>query len=79
MIDGLGEVEMEMERLEIGRMVWVYGEGGGAGRWRKGWLKKGEEGEGWVEMEGEEGIGLIEENMEKERWVEEFLGKEMEV
>ena len=79
MIEGVGELEIEMERFEIGRGVRVYGEGGGVGWWRKGWLNKGEEGEGWVEIEGEEGIGLIEEKMEKDVWVEEFYGKEMEI
>ena len=60
-------------------MVSVFPDKSGIRWWTKAWFNGSEKGEAAIEIERELAIKFINENIEKDEWLEEYFPKQMEV
>ena len=68
-----------MQRFDIPRIVSVYPDRAGVRFWTKAWFNNREEGEASVEIEREQAIRFMQDNFEKDAWLEEYFPHAMEV
>lgn len=78
-IDPLAELDIDIQSFDIPRMVTVYPDRAGIRWWTKAWFNNREEGETSVEIEREQAIRFIQDNIEKDAWLEMFFPRQMEI
>ena len=78
-IDPLAELDIDIQSFDIPRLVTVYPDRAGVRWWTKAWFNNREEGETSVEIEREQAIRFMQDNIEKDAWLEEFFPRQMEV
>ena len=75
----MAELDIDIQSFDIPRLVTVYPDRAGVRLWTKAWFNNREEGETSVEIEREQAIRKIQDNIEKDAWLEEFFPRQMEV
>ena len=87
----MAELDIDIQSFDIPRLVTVYPDRAGVRwwtkasvsythlRWTKAWCNNREEGETSVEIEREQAIRFMQDNIEKDAWLEEFFPRQMEV
>ena len=78
-IDPLTELEIDVQSFDIPRLVSVYPDRAGVRWWTKAWFNNREEGEQSVEIDRSNAIRFIQNQIEKDEWLEEFFPKQMEI
>lgn len=73
LIDPLAELDIDVQSFDIPRMVSVYPDKSGIRWWTKAWFNGSEKGEAAIEIERELAIKFINENIEKDEWLEEYF------
>lgn len=68
-----------MRSFDIQRLVTVYPDRPGIRWWVKAWFNGSEDGEAAVEIERERAIQFLLDRIDKERMLEEYYPKQMEV
>ena len=79
LIDPLAELEIDIQSFDIPRLVSVYPDRSGIRWWTKAWFNNSEAGEAAIEIDRQLAIKFINENIEKDEWLEEYFPKQMEV
>lgn len=72
-------LDIDVQSFDIPRIVSVYPDRAGVRFWTKAWFNNREEGEASVEIEREQAIRFMQDNIEKDAWLEEYFPKAMEV
>ena len=72
-------MEIEIQSFDIPRTVSVYPDQAGVRWWTKAWFNNRKDGEASVEISRQLAIQFINENIEKDAWLEEYFPKQMEV
>ena len=72
-------MEIEIQSFDIPRTVSVYPDQAGVRWWTKAWFNNRKDGEASVEISRQLAILFINENIEKDAWLEEYFPKQMEV
>jgi hypothetical protein len=75
----LAGLEIDVQSFDIPRLVSVYPDKSGIRWWTKAWFNNSEAGEAAIEIERELAIKFINDNIEKDAWLEEYFPKQMEV
>ena len=75
----MAELDIDIQSFDIPRLVTVYPDRAGVRWWTKAWFNNREEGETSVEIEREQAIRFMQDNIEKDAWLEAFYPKQMEV
>ena len=78
-MDPLAGLEIDVQSFDILRLVSVYPDKSGIRWWTKAWFNNSEAGEAAIEIERELAIKFINDNIEKDAWLEEYFPKQMEV
>ena len=78
-IDPLAGLDIDVQSFDIPRIVSVYPDRAGVRFWTKAWFNNREEGEASVEIEREQAIRFMQDNFEKDAWLEEYFPHAMEV
>ena len=78
-MDPLAGLEIDVQSFDIPRGVSVYPDKSGIRWWTKAWFNNSETGESAIEIERELAIKFINDNIEKDEWLEEYFPKQMEV
>ena len=73
------ELEIDVQSFDIPRLVSVYPDRAGVRWWTKAWFNNREEGEQSVEIDRNNAIRFIQNQIEKDEWLEEFFPKQMEI
>ena len=73
LIDPLAELDIDVQSFDIPRMVSVFPDKSGIRWWTKAWFNGSEKGEAAIEIERELAIKFINENIEKDEWLEEYF------
>lgn len=68
-----------MQSFDIPRIVSVYPDRAGVRWWTKAWFNGSREGEASVEIERQMAIKFINDQVEKDEWLEEYFPKQMEI
>jgi hypothetical protein len=79
LIDPLAELDFDMQSFDIPRLVSVYPDRSGIRWWTKAWFNNSETGEAAIEIDRQVAIKFINDNIEKDEWLEEYFPKQMEV
>ena len=79
LVDPLAELEIDIQSFDIPRLVSVYPDRSGIRWWTKAWFNNSEAGEAAIEIDRQLAIKFINENIEKDEWLEEYFPKQMEV
>ena len=79
LIDPLAELEIDIQSFDIPRLVSVYPDRSGIRWWTKAWFNNSETGEAAIEIDRQLAIKFINENIEKDEWLEHYFPKQMEV
>ena len=79
LVDPLAGLEIDVQSVNIPRLVSVYPDKSGIRWWTKAWFNNSEAGEAAIEIERELAIKFINDNIEKDAWLEEYFPKQMEV
>lgn len=79
LVDPLAGLEIDIQSFDIPRLVSVYPDKSGIRWWTKAWFNNSEAGESAIEIERELAIKFINDNIEKDAWLEEYFPKQMEV
>ncbi|MCE9107411.1 hypothetical protein [Bacteroides pyogenes] len=79
MIDPLADLDIDVRSFDIQRLVTVYPDKSGIRWWTKAWFNGSEDGEAAVEIERECAIQFLLDRIDKERMLEEYYPKQMEV
>lgn len=79
LMDPLAGLEIDVQSFDIPRLVSVYPDKSGIRWWTKAWFNNSEAGEAAIEIERELAIKFINDNIEKDAWLEEYFPKQMEV
>lgn len=79
LIDPLAELEIDIQSFDIPRLVSVYPDRSGIRWWTKAWFNNSESGEAAIEIDRQLAIKFINENIEKDEWLEQYFPKQMEV
>ena len=79
LIDPLAELEIDIQSFDIPRLVSVYPDRSGIRWWTKAWFNNSESGEAAIEIDRHLAIKFINENIEKDEWLEQYFPKQMEV
>ena len=79
LIDPLAELEIDIQSFDIPRLVSVYPDISGIRWWTKAWFNNSETGEAAIEIDRQLAIKFINENIEKDEWLEQYFPKQMEV
>ena len=75
----MAELDIDIQSFDIPRLVTVYPDRAGVRWWPKAWFSNREEGETSVEIEREQAIRCMQDNIEKDAWLEECFPRQMEV
>ena len=78
-IDPLADLDIDVRSFAIQRLVTVYPDRSGIRWWTKAWFNGSEDGEAAVEIERECAIQFLLDRIDKERMLEEYYPKQMEV
>lgn len=78
-IDPLADLDIDVRSFDIQRQVTVYPDRSGIRWWTKAWFNGSEDGEAAVEIERECAIQFLLDRIDKERMLEEYYPKQMEV
>lgn len=78
-IDPLADMEIEIQSFDIPRTVSVYPDQAGVRWWTKAWFNNRKDGEASVEISRQLAIHFIQDNIEKDAWLEEYFPKQMDV
>lgn len=78
-VDPLAELDIDVQSFDIPRLVSVYPDKSGIRWWTKAWFNNSEKGEAAIEIERNLAIKFINDNIEKDEWLEEYFPKQMEV
>ena len=78
-IDPLANLDFDMQSFDIQRVVSVYPDRDGIVWWTKAWFNNSETGEAAIEIDRQLPIKFINENIEKDEWLEQYFPKQMEV
>ena len=79
LIDPLAELEIDIQSFDKPRLVSVYPDRSGIRWWTKAWFNNSESGEAAIEIDRQLAIKFINENIEKDEWLEQYFPKQMEV
>ena len=79
LIDPLAELEIDVQSFDIPRLVSVYPDKSGIRWWTKAWFNNSEAGEAAIEIDRMLAIKFINDNVDKDEWLEEYFPKQMEV
>ena len=79
LIDPLAELDFDIQSFDIPRIVSVYPDRSGIRWWTKAWFNNSEKGEAAIEIDRQLAIKFINDNIEKDEWLEEYFPKQMEV
>ena len=79
LVDPLAELEIDIQSFDIPRLVSVYPDKSGIRWWTKAWFNNSEAGEAAIEIDRQLAIKFINENIEKDEWLEQYFPKQMEV
>lgn len=79
MTDPLADLDIEVHSFDIPRTVSVYPDQAGIRWWTKAWFNNRKEGEASVEITRELALLFIQDNIEKDEWLEEHFPKQMEI
>ena len=79
LIDPLAELEIDIQSFGIPRLVSAYPHRSGIRWWTKAWFNNSETGEAAIEIDRQLAIKFINENIEKDEWLEQYFPKQMEV
>lgn len=78
-IDPLAELDIDVQSFDIPRLVTVYPDRSGLRWWTKAWFNNRGEGESSVEITRQLAILFLQNQIEKDQWLEEYFPKQMEV
>ena len=78
LIDPLAELEIDIQSFDLPRMVSVYPDRSGIRWWTKAWFNNSESGEAAIEIDRQQAIRFINENIDKDEWLEQFFPQQME-
>jgi hypothetical protein len=78
-VDPLADLDIDVQSFDIPRLVSVYPDKSGHRWWTKAWFNNSEKGEAAIEIERSLAIKFINDNIEKDEWLEEYFPKQMEV
>ena len=73
------ELDFDIQSFDIPRIVSVYPDRSGIRWWTKAWFNNSEKGEAAIEIDRQLAIKFINDNIEKDEWLEEYFPKQMEV
>ena len=79
LVDPLVELEIDIQSFDIPRLVSVYPDRSGIRWWTKAWFNNSESGEAAIEIDRQLAIKFINENIEKDEWLEQYFPKQMEI
>ena len=79
MVDPLKELDISIQSFDIPRLVSVYPDQVGIRWWTKAWFNNRKEGEVSVEITRQLAIRFIQNQIEKDEWLEEYFPKQMEI
>lgn len=68
-----------MQCFDIPRLASVYPDRFGIQWWTKAWFNNSEKGEAAIEIERELAIQFINDNVEKDEWLEKFFPEQMQI
>ena len=72
-------MDIDIQSLAIPRIVSVYPERFVIRCWTKAWFNNRDEGEASVEIEREQAVRFLQDSIEKDKWLEEYFPRQMEV
>ena len=72
-------MDIDVQSFDIPRTVSVYPDQAGVRWWTKAWFNNHETGESSVEIEKKQAIMFINDQIEKDLWLEEYFPKQMEI
>ena len=72
-------MDIDIQSFDIPRIVSVYPDQAGVRWWTKAWFNNRETGESSVEIEKKQAILFINDQIEKDLWLEEYFPKQMEI
>jgi hypothetical protein len=78
-IDPLAGLDIDIQSFDIPRIVSVYPDRFGIRWWTKAWFNNHDEGEASVEIERDQAVRFLQDNIEKDKWLEEYFPRQMEV
>jgi len=78
-IDPLAAFDIDIQSFDIERTVSVYPDRDGIVWWTKAWFNGRKKGERAIEITRALAIQFIQDNIQKDEWLEEFFPKQMEV
>ncbi|EFI72601.1 hypothetical protein SAMN05444375_11654 [Segatella baroniae B14] len=78
-MDPLANLEIDIQSFDIKRIVSVYPDRSGLRWWTKAWFNNSENGEDAIEIDRQIAIRFINDNIDKDEWLEEYFPKQMEV
>jgi hypothetical protein len=79
MTDPLAELDIDVLSFDIPRIVSVYPDRAGIRWFTKSWFNNHEEGESSVEITRQLAIRFIQDEIDKDEWLETYFPKQMEV
>ncbi len=79
LMDPLSDLDFSIQSFDIPRVVSVYPDQAGVRWWTKAWFNNKKDGEASVEIDRQLAIAFINDNIEKDEWLEEYFPKQMEV
>jgi hypothetical protein len=79
MTDPLAELDIDVQSFDIPRIVSVYPDRAGIRWFTKSWFNNHEEGESSVEITRQLAIRFIQDEIDKDEWLETYFPKQMEV
>ena len=72
-------MDIDIQSFDIPRRVSVYPDRAGVRWWTKAWFNGSNDGEASVEIERQMAIKFINDQVEKDEWLEEYFPKQMEI
>lgn len=72
-------LEIDIQSFDIQRLVTVYPDRSGIRWWTKAWFNGSEDGEAAVEIEPQTAIHFLLDRLDKEKMLEEYYPKQMEI
>ena len=75
----MAELDIDIQSFDIPRLVTVYPDRAGVRWWTKAWFNNREEGETYLAITWLRAIRFMQDNIEKDAWLEEFFPRQMEV
>ena len=77
-IDPLANLDFDMQSFDIQRVVSVYPDRDGIVWWTKAWFNGKKKGERAIEISRQSAIDVINRNIIKDEWLEQFFPKQMQ-